>query len=385
MILKNRLVFNGRSGDGTFITTPTTCFDPTMAPFQHVYSTYLRADSLQEENPNFPNGSPLIESELPPNTKPTNCAEIPFDPLIATIPNTTQTDSPAGATVKVDVPFDPSAEQANSNLRTARVTLPQGMGLNPSAANGLQACTDAQLGKGTTNPVSCPAASKIGTVSIDTPPLPDGSLTGNVYLGQQLSRDPTSGNEYRIFVDAESARYGISVRLVGNVSANLQTGQLTTTFAENPQVPFSSFRLQFDGGPKATLTSPPTCGPNTTTSQMTPWSGNPDATPKGGFTLTTAPGGGACAKTLAARPFSPSFAAKTTNPKGGAYSQFNVNIARSDGNQELKGVNVDLPPGMTAKLAGVHYCPAAAIAAASAGQRRLRAGQIELPEQQPDR
>ena len=241
------------------------------------------------------------------------------------------------------------------------------MGLNPSAANGLQACTDAQLGKGTTNPVSCPAASKIGTVSIDTPPLPDGSLTGNVYLGQQLNREPESGQEYRIFVDAESARYGISVRLVGNVSANLQTGQLTTTFAENPQVPFSSFRLQFDGGPKATLTSPPTCGPNTMTSQMTPWSGNPDATPKGGFTLTTAPGGGACAKTLAARPFAPSFAAKTTNPKGGAYSQFNVNIARSDGNQELKGVNVDLPPGMTAKLAGVHYCPAPAIAAASAG------------------
>ena len=113
---------------------------------------------------------------------------------------------------------------------------------------------------------------------------------------------------------------------------------------------------------------------------MTPWSGNPDATPKGGFTLTTAPGGGACAKTLAARPFAPSFAAKTTNPKGGAYSQFNVDIARSDGNQELKGVNVDLPPGMTAKLAGVRYCPAAAIAAATAAGGAAELAKSSCPD-----
>ncbi len=43
------------------------------------------------------------------------------------------------------------------------------------------------------------------------------------------------------------------------------TGQLTTTFAETPQVPFTSFKLKFDGGARAVLSSPPTCGPNTTT------------------------------------------------------------------------------------------------------------------------
>ena len=103
------------------------------------------------------------------------------------------------------------------------------MGLNPSAANGLQACTDAQFGKGTENPVACPPASKIGTVAIESPPLPEGALEGDVFVGQQLSRDPASGDEYRIFVDAESPRYGISVRLIGNVSADPATGQLTTT------------------------------------------------------------------------------------------------------------------------------------------------------------
>ncbi len=272
----------------------------------------------------------------------------------------------------------------SSQTKRAKVTLPLGMGLNPSAAAGLVACTDEQFGKGTTNPVACSPASKLGTVSIQTPPLPSDSLPGIVYLGQQLSRDPTSGEEYRIFVDVESTRYGISARLIGNVSADPQTGQLTATFDDKalgglPQVPFSSFRLQFDGGPKAPLTSPPTCGPNTTTTQMTPWSGNPDATPKTTFTLTTAPGGGACAKTLAARPFAPSFAAKSTNPKGGAYTQFNVSIARSDGNQELKGATVDLPPGLTAKLAGVKYCPPPALVAAAANSGVAEAAKSSCP------
>jgi hypothetical protein len=379
-LLKNRLVFNGRSGNGTFITTPTTCNDPAQPPFEHVYSTYLRADSYEEPDPAFPAGSPFIESPLPPGTMPRECNTIPFGPSISVEPGTGQTDSPAGPTVTVAVPFEPNpTAQAQSQVRTARVTLAQGLGLNPSAAKGLVACSDAQLGKGTTTPVACPPGSKIGTVAIDTPPLPNGSLLGNVYLGQQLSRDPASGQEYRIFVDAESPRYGISVRLVGNVSADPQTGQLTTTFAENPQVPFSSFRLQFDGGPRATLTSPGSCGPNTTTSQMTPWSGNPDATPSGGFVLSSAPGGGPCAKTLRARPFAPSFLARSTNPKGGAFTNFLVNVRRSDGNQELKGIDVDLPPGLSAKLAGVRYCPRAALAAAAANAGAAEAADSSCP------
>ncbi len=388
-VLKNRLTFEGRAGNGTFITTPTTCFDWTQPQFKSVYSTFLRADGHGEfEDPNFPNGSPFIESELPPNTSPKECESIPFKPSVAASPNTAQTDSPSGAGVEVKVPFEvpsagevlqPKTKQASSQLRTAKVTLPSGMGLNPSAANGLQACTDPQFGKGTRSPIACPAASIIGSVAVDTPPLPDGSLTGNVYLGQQLSRDPASGQEYRIFVDAKSDRYGIDARLIGNVSADPQTGQLTTTFAENPQVPFSSFRLKFKDGPGAPLTSPPTCGPNNTTSQMTPWSGNPSATPAGGFTLTNAPGGGPCAKTLAARPFAPSFGAKSTNPQGGAFTHVVVNATRSDGNQELKGVDVNLPPGLTAKLAGVRYCPPATIAAAAANSGVAEAADPTCP------
>lgn len=387
LILQNRLVFNGRAGDGTFITTPSTCLGEAVAPHEHDYSTYLLAGSYTEEAEpgyEFPaSAAPAFESPIPPGTEPKECDTIPYEPSIGVDPNTPDTDSPSGAAVTVAVPHllpgeDPH-EQDSSDTKTAAVTLPSGMGLNPSAANGLQTCTDAQFGKGTRNPVVCPPASKIGTVEIETPPLPEGNLTGDVFVGKQLSRDPISGNEYRIFVDAESARYGISVRLVGHVSADPLTGQLTTTFEEAPQVPFSSFKIKLDSGPKATLTSPPVCGPNTTTARMTPWSGNSNATPKTTFALTTSPGGGACAKTLAERPFGPSFGAKSTNPKGGAYTQVNVDIARSDGNQELKGATVDLPPGLSAKLAGVKYCPPAALLAAAANSGTAEAAKSSCP------
>ena len=396
-VLKNRLVFDGRSGDGTFITTPTTCLGEATpsSPFRDIYSTWLLASSIEEEEQPgyvFPDSArPPFESRIPPGTSPKDCSSVPFDPSVTVDPGTSNTDSPAGATVTAALPeIEGGENQASSHVRSARVTLPPGMGINPSAAEGLEACTDAQFGKGTRNPVACPAASRIGTVEIDTPPLPDGSLTGPVYVGQQLSRDPTSGDEYRIFVDVESPRYGISARLLGKIVADPETGQLTNVFEDGalgsvslpglPQVPFKFFRIKLNGGPRATLTSPPTCGPNTTAGRFTPWtsavgivapggeegpSTAPPATPSGDFTLTAAPGGGACPKTLGERPFDPSFAAGTAGHQAGAFSPLQMDIGRSDGNQELKGVDVTLPPGLTAKLKGVHYCPEPVLAAAA--------------------
>jgi hypothetical protein len=401
VVLKNRLVFDGRSGDGTFITTPSTCLGPAEAPFQHVYSTWLLAASVSEEEEpgyEFPaDANPPFESRIPPGTSPKECDTIPFEPSVAVDPQTEETDSPSGASVEVDLPHQTESggtTQETSHLRTATVALPAGMGLNPSAANGLEACSDEQFGKGTRNPVACPAGSKIGTVSVDTPPLPEGPIDGNVYLGRQLSRDPTSGQEYRIFVDVESKRYGLSVRLIGNTKADPQTGQLTTTFADNPQVPFSSFTLDFNDGPRAPLTSPSTCGSHETTSQMTPWStaeglvpageeggpsDEPPAEPTDEFTLGEAPGGGECAEALGDRPFSPGFGAHDANPQGGAFSPFSVDVARTDGDQELKGVDVKLPPGLTAKLAGVHYCPEETIAAATANSGAAEAANPSCP------
>jgi len=364
--LKSRLVNFGKSGDGSYISNPTTCIDPATG----VYSTLLRADSVAEPDPDFPVGQTFWPAALPPGVEQEECDTVPFDPTLAVSPGTNQIDSPAAPEVTVTLPFNPDENgQEQSHVRDASVTLPPGMGLNPSAAaagKGLESCTTAQFGKGTENPVTCPAGSKIGTASVETPPLEPGSLVGDVYLGQQLSSNPESGEMYRIFINPKSARYDIDVRLIGNVKANRETGQLIATLLENPQVPFESVALKLDGS-KETLTSPPTCATQTSTTDQEPWARlGTFVTKSANFTLTSDPAGGSCPTTLTARRFTPGYTAKSDSTKAGAYSPFRVRIARVDGEQELKVVNVTLPKGLTGKLAGIPYCSEAAIAAAAA-------------------
>jgi len=385
-ILKNRLVFNGRAGDGTFLTTPSTCHGQAFLESGSEYSTLLRAASYAEiaAGESFPDGTgAYLESPIPPGTSPKSCNTIPYTPGLAVAPGTDETNAPAGARVEVVVPPPHGPEgQDQSTTKEAQVTLPPGMGINPSAAaapNNLKTCDNSQFVPHSTAPIACPPESRIGTAKITSAALPEGDLEGDVYIGKQESSDPTSGNEYRIFIDAASARYGIDVRLIGHVFADPVTGQLTTKVAEVPQVPFTSFTLDFVGGQRAVLSSPPTCGPNRSTAQVTPWSGNPAATPVGSFSLHATPGGGACAATLAARPFAPSFAAGPKSTQAGAFSPLRVAITRGDGQQELKAATVTLAPGMLAKLAGVPYCPESAIAAAAQTSGAAQAAQPSCP------
>jgi hypothetical protein len=389
--LRSRLVNFGQEGDGTYITNPTTCLDPTS----DIYSTWLRAQGIkpEEEAVPYPDAFTPWEAVLPPGAGPTGCDRIPFEPGIEVDPKTAQVDSPAPAEVTVTLPFDPAKEGgeveevepgvfegiSQSHVRTAQITLPRGMGLNPSGAVGLVACTDAQFAKGErVEDNTCPAASDIGTVEVETPPLPEGALKGDVYVGEQKSRDPTSGEEFRILVEAKSKQYDVVARLVGNVKADPATGQLTAVFDEQligpfagelprglPQVPFESVTLRFDGS-KAVLTSPPTCSSSETTSAMEPWA-RPGtfASPTASFTLSSISGGGTCPVLMADRPFAPAYTAKSDSSKARIYSPFRVHIGRTDGQQELKGVDVTLPEGLTGKLAGTQYCPEEAIATAA--------------------
>lgn len=364
--LKSRLVNFGKEGDGSYISNPTTCIDPATG----VYTTFLRADSVAEPDPDFPVGQTPWPAALPPGVEQEECDTVPFDPSLAVSPGTNQIDSPAAPEVTVSLPFNPDPNgQEQSHVRDASVTLPLGMGLNPSAAatgKGLEACTTEQFGKGTENPVACPAGSKIGTASVETQPLEPGSLKGDVYLGQQLSSNPESGEMYRIFINPKSDRYDVDVRLIGNVKANKETGQLTATLLANPQVPFESVSLKLDGS-KETLTSPPTCATQTSTTDQEPWARlGTFVTRSADFTLSSDPGGGSCPTTVAARKFTPGYTAKSDSAKAGAYSPFRVRIARVDGEQELKVVDVTLPKGLTGKLAGIPYCSEEAIAAAAA-------------------
>jgi hypothetical protein len=356
-IIGSRLVFERKIGteENGFVTLPSVCGIPLR--------TVL--DALSHPYP-IPPGPELERTktfETPYGA--TGCENVLFEPTIS-IDAGGATDSPEPVTVNLEIPFNPDPEGiTQSQLRKATATLPEGMGINPSSANGLVPCTDAQFAKGTNDPIACPDASKVGTVEVESPSLPPNSLDGTIYVGQPLSNDPSSGNQFRIFVHVFSERFGVNVRLLGNVFPNPQTGQITAVVEENPQAPFSSFKLHFDGGPKGTLTTPGSCGPHTLTTDLTPWTEAGNATPSGQFTLTELPGGGPCPKTLAERPFDPGYKAGPQGSKAGAFSPFLFSLERPDGAQEVKRVDVNLPPGMTAKLRGLDYCSEASIEAAA--------------------
>lgn len=390
--LKSRLVNFGQeagnleeadAGDGTYITNPTTCFDPDQYPT--LYSTWFRAESYGDPDPTFPAGRTAVEAKLPEGMQPTGCELVPFDPSVEVDPKTTAVDSPSPATVTTKLPFNPEKEGgevrnggtegvSQSHVRKAEVQLPAGMGLNPAGAQGLVACTDAQFNKGERTYVNeCPAASKIGTVEVDSPPLAE-LLTGGVYVGEQKSNNPESGDLYRILIEAKNENEGIAARLVGRVKADAKTGQLTAEIYDDlsgqftdqppglPQVPFEEIRLHFNGG-KDVLTSPPICS-SQSTSLFEPWARPGEQKPvNSSVTLSTDPTGGACPKTMAERKFAPTYKANTDSTKAGAYSPFHVRIARTDGQQELKVVDVTLPKGLTGKLKGIPYCPENVIAA----------------------
>lgn len=370
-IVGSRLVFDegetilgpgNRFGNGTYLTLPSNCAGPQQATL--TVNSHEGATASQTFS--TPYGSE-------------GCNKVPFDPTIKTTVNSS-TDSPDPVTLNVGIPFDPEKPIANSYLKKATVVLPEGAGLNPSLANGLATCSNAQFAYHTNDPIQCPAASEIGTVDVETPSLPPNSLHGKVYVAQPESQNPSSGRQFRIFLTVESERFGVNVRLKGQIFPSLQTGQLTAVIDENPQATFSEFIVHITGGPRGALTTPNTCGPHKTTTDLTPWSENGNAHPSSEFSLTSAPGGGPCPKTLAERPFSPTYSAGPQKSKAGAFSPFEFHLTRPDGAQEIRQINVNLPPGMIAKLKGVAYCPQASINAATASSGAAELASPSCPE-----
>jgi hypothetical protein len=341
-LAENRLVFNGQAG-GNFLTLPSPCNGSSTSILE------LESQAGATAGP---------QSATPP-VPIAGCGSAPFAPTV-TAAASGPTDSSVPVAVSLNVPQHSGATEINtSTVKSANVTLPAGTGLNPATAPGLKFCPDGAFPLKSKAPITCSAESQIGTVAIEAPELPAGSLQGPVYLAEQKSREPLSGNEYRIFFNAESAKYGVQVREEGKVKANPTTGQLTAEFANLPQVAFSSATLTF--GPQAkhatpALSSPPLCT-NTATSSTVPWStGATTTTGITQLTLTQAPGGAPCAKTLAERPFKPSVTAKPVSAKALAYTPFQLQINRNEGQQEIKGFNLTLPPGATANISGVPYC-----------------------------
>jgi uncharacterized repeat protein (TIGR01451 family) len=321
-----------------FLTMPSACSGPL--------TTTISADSWQ--NPGAFLERAFTSHDSSGNPVGVNgCGKLDFSPSISVQPDTTLADSPSGLNVDLHVPQDGLTNPnglAEANLKDAVVTLPAGMAVSPSAANGLGACSPDQIGLNNASPASCPDSSKLGTSEIITPLL-ERPLKGAVYLAQQ-GNNPF-GSLLALYLVAEGS--GALIKLAGHVEADPTTGRLTTSFDQNPQLPFTELKLQLFGGPKAPLVTPPACGSYETTSALTPWSGTAAATPSDTFTLTSGCGGG----------FAPTFSAGTTNNQAGGYSPLSVTFSRQDGEQRLAGITVHTPPGLLGKIAGIPQCPEA--------------------------
>jgi hypothetical protein len=349
-----------------FLTLPTSCTPPGVG-----LETKLHVESWDPAN--APADASFI-SHLPPGYQgelnsdpstwgppqgPTGCDELPFDPSFSAQPDSSMADSPTGLRVNLGFPTDGLEDPdglATAQLRDAHVTLPEGMTINPSGANGLAACTDAQAGFGSSSPVQCPDASKIATVTATTPLL-DEQLTGAVYVGSQLSDDPESGDMFRIILALQNAERGVFVKLLGNVRADADTGRLETTFRNNPQLPVSTISLRFKDGPRAPLAMPPDCGTKTVDASMSSWAGQL-VQRSDSFDIACTPDIGV---------FAPSFQAGTLNPTGGTFSPFAVRITRPDRQQYMRGLTIEMPPGLIGKLKDVPQCGDAQAAAGSCG------------------
>ena len=355
-----------------FLTLPTSC-----------------AESLQtsEQAQSWLFGASPLALLAPTATETlTGCNELPFAPTVAVTPTEHQSNTPTGLTVALTAPQKTTLEEkglAEAQIRNTIVKLPAGVQLSPSAANGLQACSLAQIGYRGRNPQtstdefnehptyeqegSCPKASKVGTVEIVTPVLEgklegsEATLEGSVYLAEeQKSESEPMRNPFRslfaLYIIVEDPISGALVKLAGKVELVEDTGQITSIFPNAPQLPFSRLTLTLFSGSRASITTPRACGNYTTLASFTPWSGtaaverslNPEE-----FNITSGPGGSACASP---QPFNPGFQAGSTNNQAGAFTPFTLTLTRGDADQALKGVSMTLPPGMAGLLSTVKQC-----------------------------
>jgi hypothetical protein len=287
----------------------------------------------------------------------------PFEPNVTITPTSSRAVTPTGLELSLNIPqHENPNELATADLKGTVVKFPVGMTLSPSAANGLEACTDKEIGLLTTDPVTtteapvkCPPGSALGTVGIETNLLenPNGpgspNLTGTIYLGEQKSDDPLSGEMFRIFLVVENARYGLLFKLPGQVRVDPTTGQVTTSFEKTPQLPFTNLFLNLSGGANASFATPAACGAFETEVTFTAYTGKvvPRTSP-----LTVNQG---CERLGG---FAPRLLAGTTNTQAGQFSPFVLSISREDGESELKGIKeIHLPQGLLGDIGSVPLCP----------------------------
>jgi hypothetical protein len=323
-----------------FLTLPTSCEGPQRS----VARIDTWGDSALTSEASF-----LTHDALGSPTGFTGCDHLGFAPSISIAPDTTAADTPAGLTAEVKVVQEGLSTVEGlspSNLRNTTVTLPEGVVINPGQAAGLLACQPAEAAIGTEGPPACPSASKVGTVSIATPLLPD-KLEGNVYV---LQSNPPN---LQLLVAASAD--GVNLKLIGDVHLDEVTGRLTTTFANTPELPFTDFKLSFSGGAQAALDTPPTCGLYSSGTDFDSWAAPAlaDVLADDSFAIESGPSGSGCASPL---PFNPTLTAGATTDQAGGYTGFSLLLQRADAQQRISTLSFKTPEGLLGMISKVPLC-----------------------------
>jgi hypothetical protein len=374
---------DSQANDQPLITNPTRCAGAPPTAGVEVASW---------QNP----GEPRTYEDVAPAQA--NCAAVPFEPEATLRPTNQEADSPTGLNVEFTMPTegllkkagchekhgDPSSPPApeciaQANLNNAIVTFPEGMSLNPAAAAGLNGCSLAEIKMKSNDPEECPLSSRIGTVEVETPLLRE-TLTGSVYLAKQ--NDNPFNSAFGIYMSFSSARDGVRVKVAGKLTPDPVTGQLVSSFTENPEWPFSRLNLKFNSGPRAPLVNPTRCGTYAIHTELSPWSAANPANPTPAeivsqdsiYEVTSGPGGSPCP--------TGALEAKMTSglaqAKAGAKSTFDLTLTREDGSQRFTGLEVATPEGLTAYLKGIPYCSDATLAGISTAEETGR-GELTSP------
>jgi hypothetical protein len=375
---EGELLSNGICATGAaevpFLTQPRSCTGPLVTSYEAI--------SWQE-----PDAPPVKGSFTSPGM--TGCSKLGFSPLISAKPSAASAESASGLDIDVEINDEglanPNGPATQSDIKKTVMTLPAGMTVNPSSANGLAVCPKAgyEAESLTSGPdEGCPSASKIGEVEVESPLLAEGeTLNGSVFLAGQ--DDNPFGTLIALYMVIKSTELGVLIKLPIKIEPNEErgpnAGRLVASLDETPQVPISDFRFHFTEGPRGPLITPPACGTYTTETQFTPWADPASpVTVSSAFDVITGVNGGPCPPG-GVPPFNPTFSAGSLNNSAGAYSPFNMRLSRADGDQGMTRFDAVLPKGVTGKLAGIAKCPDAAIAVAKAKSGRQELANPSCP------
>lgn len=314
------------------------------------------------------NGQGGASATLSDNITIGNCAS-----GFATTPSISASVDPTETAVPTNFSLAFTSDAANQTIGSMATAMPEGMTINPAFGNGFGTTTE-----------TCPTASisaadfsncanaQIGTVSLVTPLLP-GVQSGKVYLEEPGG---TAATRYRLAIAVTIPGQTLVVRGNVNVDGSTDltngigstdsnaTGQMTATFDNIPDLGFTNMTVAFDTGERSLLTNPETCGPQTVEATVMPTDGSVAAQPSGTF-VTSYDGAGAPCPAPASEGFAPNFNATFSTGTAAGNPDVTLTITRQDKTQQIKDLDLELPPGLVANTVATPRCSQADAALAN--------------------